>query len=188
MGTVCTTGLMRYCTHNQRCVMHTCAYPEGFAARGDGGLKVVPGGHLEREVHLMPTEGDLKAAGYADYLEAVKDLGIDGSFKELWLKGRRHKVTGEPLSIAYMSVPRGSMVSAAAHMPHGVEPRGAGREGTTRLCTLFCYAKPDPARKLTRSPERRRGGFAFPPEVLEKAIAGAIPTVPAGEHSLFSYY
>ena len=135
---------------------------------------------------MMPKEADLQAAGYANYLEAVKDLGIDGAFQELWLKGRRHKVTGEPLSIAYMAVPPGSMVSAAAHMPHGVEPRGAGR--TTRLCTLFCYAKPDPARKLTRSPERRRGGFAFPPEVLEKAIAGEIPTVPAGEQSLFSYY
>ena len=42
---------------------------------------------------------------------------------------------GEPLEILYVDLPPGSMVSAAAHMPHGVEPREEGRG--TRLCTLF---------------------------------------------------
>ena len=33
-------------------LVRTLIYPEGFKARGDGGLKIVPGGHLEREATL----------------------------------------------------------------------------------------------------------------------------------------
>ena len=78
------------------------------------------------------------------------------------------------------------MMSAAAHMPHAVEPRRKGRG--TRLCSLFTYAKPDPLRQIARSPERRRGGFAYPPEVLDRAIRGEISTVRKGERNIFSYY
>ena len=67
-------------------------------------------------------------------------------------------MTGEPLEILHVALPPGSMVSAAAHMPHGVEPRKVGRG--TRLCTLFAYAKPDPLMQLVRSSERRAGGYA----------------------------
>jgi hypothetical protein len=34
-------------------LVRTLVYPDGFAARGDGGVKVVPGGHLERAVNLQ---------------------------------------------------------------------------------------------------------------------------------------
>jgi hypothetical protein len=50
------------------------------------------------------------------------------------------------------------------------------------------YAKPDPEGKLVRSPERRAGGYAVSPEVLEAAKAGKIPNVPAGEKNLFTMY
>ena len=53
---------------------------------------------------------------------------------------------------------------------------------------LHRYAKPDPEEELVRSPERRAGGYAVSPEVLEAAKAGKIPNVPAGEKNLFTMY
>ena len=85
----------------------------------------MPGGHLERSVNLQ------EPVAWA----TPDSLGRDEAFIDGWLKGKKHRITGEPLEILYVDLPPGSMVSAAAHMPHGVEPREEGRG--TRLCTLF---------------------------------------------------
>jgi hypothetical protein len=151
-----------------------------------------------------------------------ESTGGDQAFREGWLKGRRHRVTGEPLEVLCAPLPPGSMISAAAHMPHGVECREVGRG--TRLCTLFACecddpspapryrqhctrgasllftfdpawcasvctdAKPDPEEKLVRSPERRKGGYAVSPEVLQAAMEGRIKTVRAGRKNFFTMY
>ena len=78
-------------------LVRTLCYPEGFAAHGDGGLKVVPGGHLEREVNLNPDP--------ANPWESAETVGNDDAFREHWLDGRRHKITGEPLEIVYLLQP-----------------------------------------------------------------------------------
>lgn len=137
-------------------------------------------------------------------------------------------ITGEPLDVLCVPLPPGSMMSAAAHMPHGVEPRLPGRGTThpravlsqcsqccrtprasrllvrahsdsrrpaptacssgTRLCTLFAYAKPDPLERLVRSPERRAGGYAVSPEVLQAAAEGRIMTVQPGLKNFFTMH
>ena len=50
-------------------------------------------------------------------------------------------------------------------------------------------AKPDPQRRLVRSPERRAGGYAVSPEVLQAATEGRLgPTVAGGPRNFFSTY
>ena len=50
-------------------------------------------------------------------------------------------------------------------------------------------AKPDPLGKLVRSPERREGGYAVSPEVLQAAIDGRLaPTVKKGPQNFFTSY
>ena len=61
-------------------LVRTLIYPDGFRARGDGGLKIVPGGHLERCYNL-------NESGWA----TQQTLGSDAAFREGWLKGRRHR-------------------------------------------------------------------------------------------------
>ena len=111
----------------------------------------------------------------------------DDDLQRKWLAGRTHRLTGAPLRIRRFDLPRGSMVSAAAHMPHAVEPRSVAGHGT-RLCTLFAFAKPDARGELSRSPERRRGGYALPDAVARMAAAGEIPTVRKGPRNIFSLY
>ena len=108
-------------------------YPGGFERDGDGGLSVIRGGHLYRD-HKM------KAAN-------------DAELKSTWLKGKCHPITGEPLTIEKLALPRGSLVACLSHAPHRVDARGQHRG--MRHNVLVAYANPDPMRKLPRSVERR---------------------------------
>ena len=178
-------------------LVRTLIYPEGYTARGDGGVKIVPGG-VRPQAILDWTGTSLTDCLWFQHLERCVNLndpvswvtedslGGDEAFREGWLQGKKHRITGEPLDILCVDLPPGSMVSAAAHMPHGVEHRAMGRG--TRLCTLFAYAKPDPEGLLVRSPERRAGGYAVSPEVLEAACAGKILTVRPGPKNFFTMH
>lgn len=61
----------------------------------------------------------------------------DEVFRAEWLDGKTHPLTGEPLEIVELELPKGSIVSCLSHCPHAVSPKDEGLE--TRLCTLFCY-------------------------------------------------
>ena len=104
-------------------VLNLC-YPEGFRA-GDGGLKLIPGSHLYRNVSPMP----------------VDDEGL----RESWLKGKLHPMTGRPLEIVELSVCPGTIISVLCHGAHAVSPKTTPG---TRLGTIFGFRKPDPARKI----------------------------------------
>ena len=75
-------------------LVRTVAYPDGFSANGDAGIRVVPGAHLFRATHISP-------GGTTD----------DDVFRREWIGDRKHPVTGDPLQIKRLSVPPGSLVS-----------------------------------------------------------------------------
>ena len=104
-------------------VLNLC-YPDGFAA-GDGGLKIIPGSHLYRNVSPLEPDDDLLRDG--------------------WLRGKRHPITGEPLAIMELSVGPGTIISLLAHGAHAVSPK---INPGTRLGTIFGFRKPDPERKI----------------------------------------
>ena len=114
-------------------LVRTLAYPEGFSARDDGGVKVVRGSALHR----------CQNARFKD----------DETLRE-WMDSRSNPATGEPLEIWAEALPPGSMVSIACHTLHGVSPRAPRgdpeRDGylhtdSTRWCCLFSFRRPDPA-------------------------------------------
>ena len=115
-------------------LVRSLAYPEGFSARNDGGIKVVRGSALHRSSDVR----------FAD----------DRTLRDEWMEPRRNPATGERLEIWAEALPPGSMVSIACHTVHGVSPRlprgDAQRDGylhkdSTRWCCLFSYRSPDPA-------------------------------------------
>ena len=110
--------------------VRSLVYPEGFNTGNDGGLRVVPGGHLYREAQLEPASGDAAPANWTQ---------DDNIFQSEWLDGKTHPLTGQPLEIVELQLPPGSIVSCLSHCPHAVSPKDDGLE--TRLCTLFCYGE-----------------------------------------------
>ena len=100
-------------------LVRTIAYPDGFSASGDGGIRIVPGSHLFRATRIHP-------GGTTD----------DGVFRRQWLSDKKHPVTGEPLEIKRLSVPPGSLVSFLCNMPHAVDHRAKGR-GTRWSCVCL---------------------------------------------------
>jgi len=65
--------------------------------------------------------------------------------------------------------------------------RKTGADGLAAVVSSM--AKPDPLGKLVRSPERREGGYAVSPEVLQAAIDGRLaPTVKEGPQNFFTSY
>ena len=117
--------------------VRTLCYPDGFNGRGDGGLKVVKGGHLYRESRLQPKSAAVDPGWLERNPDWVRD---DELFEEEWLRGKVHPVTREPLRITELELPPGSMVSCLAHAPHAVAPKSIGRD--TRYCTLFASRPP----------------------------------------------
>jgi hypothetical protein len=158
-------GRLKRCGSTDLGLVRTLIYPDGFRSEGDGGVKLVPGGHLQRSF-LNP-----------------RTL-TDAQFTRAWLSGRTHTgVPGEPpLTIYRPAVPPGSMVSICHHMPHAVSPRWEGRG--TRICTLFSYRAPDPQCKIF-SPTFTG---MVPWELEEEATAGLIPGIPAERPNLFSCF
>jgi hypothetical protein len=156
-------------------------YPDGFGAHNDGGLKVVRGAHLYRSLSLKDSE-----PGAEEYLGSssphAPGAADDANFSETWLKGKLHPITGEPLKIERLELPRGSMVIVLHHSPHAVEPRPTGTG--TRHCTLFSYRVPDPAGLKPVS-----SNAALQPWELERdAALGKIKGIPPGIPNLFNLY
>eukprot|EP01052_Picozoa_sp_SAG31_P040667 SAG31_NODE_5945_length_2246_cov_3.237075_2_plen_402_part_00 len=139
----------------------TLIYPEGFAAKDDGGLSIVRGGHLLRD-HTMRADGD----------EAM----------DSWLKGKNNPLTGEPLVRERLALPSGSLVAALTHAPHMVAKRIHG----VRYGALFAYANPDSEKRLPRgqiranqselTEQQRKENIARPNYLRRSA---AIPTTHA---------
>ena len=70
----------------------------------------------------------------------------------------------------------------------GIVRFGALSVQKTETPTKQASKKPDPEEKLVRSPERRKGGYAVSPEVLQAAMEGRIKTVRAGRKNFFTMY
>ena len=94
-------------------------YVNGFEAH-DGGLKVVPGSHLFREQTISAASDD--------------ELRAD------WMAGRRHPISGAPLSIEELSVPEGTVILMWTHAAHGVNPRQPASD--TRWTVVYAYRNP----------------------------------------------
>jgi hypothetical protein len=110
-------------------LVRTIAYPDGFSADGDGGVRLVPGAHLFRATHITP-------GGTTD----------DDVFQREWLHDKTHPVTGEALVPMKISVPPGSLVSFLCNMPHAVDSRAKGH-GTRWSCVHYnprnaCFPSP----------------------------------------------
>jgi hypothetical protein len=111
-------------------------YVNGFA-EDDGGLKVVPGSHLFRE--------------------AAIEASTDGELMDVWLRGKAHPRTGEPLAIEHLSAPEGSVVLMWTHALHGVTARKP--DSGTRWTVVYAYrnpGKPSRARWITKAFEARQ--------------------------------
>jgi hypothetical protein len=154
-------GPIKRCGPTELGLIRSLIYPDGFGAEGDGGVKLVKGGHFQRSA-LDPR------------------TPTDEQFTRDWLEGRTHAVSGEPLEIFTPAVAPGTMVSITHHMPHAVSPRWEGRG--TRWCTLFSYRAPDPEEKIY-SPTFTG---MVPWELAEDAKAGKIPGVKPMEKNLFT--
>ena len=87
-----------------------------------------------------------------------------------WLKGKVHPVTGEPLRIKNLALPKGSLVCFPHHMPHSVTPINRG----TRWGQLLTYRTIDETRAV-RSSDRS----AFDDWVAHARAAGEISAVAA---------
>ena len=116
-------------------VVRSLVYPLGFEQEDDGGLKVVRGAHLYRASVLA--DGGYESNGPSEPGDADDD-----EFRRTWLKDKSHPLTGRPLEIEKLELPRGSIACVLGHVPHAVSPRPEGRG--SRLCTLLAYRQPGP--------------------------------------------
>ncbi len=135
----------------QRNVIFLFAYPDGFGETNEGGLKVVAGSHLHRDV------------------ANCRGGNRDEEFRTGWMSGKTHPATGEPLSITRLSLPPGSLVAAFAHLAHGVDPRCA--QLPPRSANLWCYRVQHEADETPRS----RSGANIPPQFQARAHRGELP-------------
>ncbi|MBI4552165.1 MAG: hypothetical protein HY710_07870, partial [Candidatus Latescibacteria bacterium] len=94
-------------------------YINGFAA-DDGGLRVVPGSHWYRE----------GALSYA----------TDAEFQAGWLEGRRHPVTGQPLTMLTLDAPAGTVALMWTHAAHAVTPKPT--DSVMRWAIVYAYRSP----------------------------------------------
>ena len=158
-------------------LVRSLIYPDGFADRNDGGLKVVPGAHLFRSATLQDSVPPFIRG------PAAPGQDDDKYFESTWLAGKTHPITGEQLRIVRLSLPPGSIVACLGHMPHAVDPRPAS--SGTRHCVLFSYREPDPEGRL---PVSSTNACLQPWELEADATAGKMPGVAAGAVNLFTGY
>jgi hypothetical protein len=110
-------------------------YVNGFE-QNDGGLKVVPGSHLYRDSKVIAQ--------------------TDAELEQIWLAGRTHPETGEPLRIETLEAPPGTVILMWTHALHGVTPRRPG--SPTRWTVVYGYrnpGQPSRARWISEQFERR---------------------------------
>ncbi|MEO8182475.1 MAG: phytanoyl-CoA dioxygenase family protein [Deltaproteobacteria bacterium] len=104
-------------------------YVNGFEAQ-DGGLKAVPGSHLFRDSKIMAE--------------------TDEELERLWIEGKRHPLTGEPLRIERLSAPPATVILMWTHALHGVTARRSS--SATRWTVVYAYrnpGQPSPARWIS---------------------------------------
>ena len=94
-------------------------YVNGFEV-DDGGLKVVPGSHLFRDISI-------RAAS-------------DSEFENGWMQDKQHPITGQPLVIEALSVPAGTVILMWTHAAHRVTARQA--DSDTRWTVVYAYRNP----------------------------------------------
>jgi hypothetical protein len=94
-------------------------YVNGFEAE-DGGLKAVPGSHLFRDSKILAQ--------------------TDEELQRIWLEGKCHPVTGEPLRIERLSAPPATVILMWTHALHGVTPRQPS--SPTRWTVVYAYRNP----------------------------------------------
>jgi len=94
-------------------------YVNGFDV-DDGGLKVVPGSHLYRDptIHTQ-TDEELQAS---------------------WMADKTHPMTGEPLEIASLSAPAGTVVLMWTHAAHAVSPKKSNSDPLWAV--VYAYRNP----------------------------------------------
>ena len=141
----------------QRNVIFLFAYPDGFGDRSDGGLKLVRGSHLYRDV------------------AHCRGGRTDEEFGAGWMAGRTHPATGDPLEVTRLSLPPGSVVAAFAHLAHGVDPRGAQSPRSANIWVYREQREGDPPRHWT-SAWRSRSGANIPPLFAARAERGELPS------------
>lgn len=115
-------------------------YVNGFVA-DDGGLKVVPGSHRYRDPGIHAAS--------------------DAELAEGWMAQKVHPASGQPLAIAELAVPPGTVVLMWTHAAHGVNPRQAA--SNTRWCVVYAY----------RNPGRESRARWLSPRFERKQIKGA---------------
>ena len=112
-------------------------YLNGFEA-DDGGLKVVPGSHLFRDSKVIAQ--------------------TDEELERIWLEGKCHPVSGEPLRIERLSAPPRSVILMWTHALHGVTPRKPS--SPTRWTVVYAYRNPgQPSRSRWISEEFERSAL-----------------------------
>jgi hypothetical protein len=94
-------------------------YVNGFEPE-DGGLKAVPGSHLFRDSKILAE--------------------TDEELERIWLAGKRHPLTGEPLRIERLSAPPATVILMWTHALHGVTPRMPS--SPTRWTVVYAYRNP----------------------------------------------
>jgi len=94
-------------------------YINGFEP-GDGALKVVPGSHLLRDASLRAEN--------------------DEEFRDGWLRGKTHPLTGQPLRIEELNAPPATVIVMWTHAAHAVSRRRAGSD--TRWTVVYAYRNP----------------------------------------------
>ena len=135
----------------QRNVIFLFAYPDGFGETDEGGLKVVAGSHLHRDV------------------EHCRGGRTDKEFCSGWMRHKVHPATGAPLTITRLALTPGSLVAAFAHLAHGVDSRGAQHQ--PRSANIVCY-RAQPEGDTT---PRSRSGANIPPLLQARAERGELP-------------
>ena len=101
-------------------------YVNGFE-KHDGSLKVVSGSHFFRD------------HGGCRFFDGP-NTHTNNAIEREWCAGKIHPITGKPLEVEVLSVPRGSVVIMHTHAAHGVSPRAEG--SGTRYCVVTAYRNP----------------------------------------------
>jgi hypothetical protein len=97
-------------------------YVNGFEQH-DGSLKAINGSHLFRD------------HGSCRFFDGP-NTHTNHRVEQEWCAGKVHPITGKPLEVEVLAVPRGSVVVMHTHAAHGVSPRkeGSGTSSRGRVC------------------------------------------------------
>ena len=85
----------------------------------DGSLKAINGSHLFRD------------HGSCRFFDGP-NTHTNHKVEQEWCAGKVHPITGKPLEVEVLAVPRGSVVVMHTHAAHGVSPRKEGSGTSSR--------------------------------------------------------